>query len=32
VDLPNEYGVSATFNVSNIFLFDVGDNSWMNLF
>lgn len=27
VDLPNEYGVSATFNVSNIFLFDVGDNS-----
>jgi hypothetical protein len=33
VNLPNEYGVgvgvgvSVTFNVSNIFLFDVGDNS-----
>jgi len=22
----------ATFNISNLFLFDVGDNSWMNYF
>jgi hypothetical protein len=32
MDLPSEYGVIATFNVSNIFLFDVGDDSWMNPF
>jgi hypothetical protein len=31
MDLLSEYGVIATFNVSNI-LFDVGDDSWMNPF
>jgi hypothetical protein len=32
VDLPGEYGVSATFNVSNLYLFDVGDDSRSNPF
>jgi hypothetical protein len=32
VDLPNEYGVSATFNVSDLSLFDVGDDSKSNSF
>ena len=32
VDLPGEYGVSATFNVSDLTLFDVGDNSRLNPF
>ena len=31
IDLPSEYNVSATFNVSNLSLFDVGDDSWTNL-
>jgi hypothetical protein len=30
VDLPGEYGVSATFNVSDLTLFDVGDDSRSN--
>jgi len=32
VDLPGEYGVSATFNVSDLTLFDVGDDSRLNPF
>jgi hypothetical protein len=32
VDLPGEYGVSATFNVSDLSLFDVGDDSRLNPF
>ena len=32
VDLPGEYGVSATFNVSDLTLFDVGDDSRSNPF
>jgi len=32
VDLPGEYGVSATFNVSDLSLFDVGDDSRSNPF
>jgi hypothetical protein len=32
VDLPGEYGVSATFNVSDLTLFDVGDDSRSNTF
>jgi hypothetical protein len=32
VDLLGEYGVSATFNVSNLTLFDVGDDSRWNPF
>jgi hypothetical protein len=32
VDLPGEYGVSDTFNISNLFLFDVGDDSRLNPF
>jgi hypothetical protein len=32
VDLSCEYGVSATFNVSDLTLFDVGDNSRSNPF
>ena len=32
VDLPKEYGVSATFNVSDLSLFDVGDDSRSNPF
>ena len=28
----SEYNVSATFNVSNLSLFNISDNSWMNLF
>ena len=32
MDLPGEYGVSATFNVSNLSLFDVGDDSRSNPF
>jgi len=31
-DLPCEYGVSATFNVSDLSLFDVGDDSISNPF
>jgi len=30
VDLPGEYDVSATFNVSNLTLFDGGDGSGSN--
>jgi hypothetical protein len=30
VDLPGEYGVSATFNVSDLSSFDVGDDSRSN--
>jgi hypothetical protein len=30
--LPSEYGVSAVFNVSNLTLFDVGDDSRSNPF
>jgi translation initiation factor IF-1 len=32
VDLPGEYKVSATFNVSNLSPFDVGEDSWSNPF
>jgi hypothetical protein len=32
VDLPGEYGVSATFNISYLALFDVGDDSRSNPF
>jgi hypothetical protein len=32
LDLPGEYNISATFNVSDLSLFDVGDDSWLNLF
>jgi hypothetical protein len=32
VDLPNEYGVNATFNVADLSLFDVGDDSRSNPF
>jgi len=32
VDLLGEYGVSATFNVSDLFSFDVGDDSRLNTF
>ena len=32
VDLPGEYGVSATFNVFDLSSFDVGDDSRSNPF
>jgi hypothetical protein len=32
VDLPGEYGVSATFNVSDLTLFGVGNDSRSNPF
>jgi hypothetical protein len=32
VDLPGEYNVSATFNVFDLSLYDVGDNSRSNPF
>ena len=32
LDLPGEYNISATFNVSDLFLFDVGDDSRSNPF
>jgi hypothetical protein len=32
VDLPGEYKVFATFNVSDLSPFDVGDDSWSNPF
>ena len=32
LDLPSEYNISATFNVSNLSPFDVGDDSRMNPF
>jgi hypothetical protein len=32
VDLLGEYGVSATFNVFDLFSFDVGDDSRSNTF
>jgi hypothetical protein len=32
LDLPGEYNISATFNVSNLSLFDVGDDSRSNPF
>jgi hypothetical protein len=32
VDLPGEYGVSATFNVSDLSSFDVGDDLRSNPF
>lgn len=32
VDLLGEFGFSVTFNVSDLSLFDVGDDSWMNPF
>ena len=32
MDLPCEYNISATFNVSNLSPFDVGDDSRMNPF
>jgi hypothetical protein len=32
VDLPGEYSVSTTFNVSNLSLFYVGDDSRLNPF
>jgi hypothetical protein len=30
--LPGEYGVSAAFNVSDLTLFEVDDDSWLNPF
>ena len=32
IDLPGEYNVSSTFNVSDLSLFDVGSDSRSNLF
>jgi len=32
VDLLGDYGVSAIFNVPDLFLFDIGDDSRLNLF
>jgi hypothetical protein len=32
VDLPSEYGVNATFNVADLSLFDVSDDSRSNPF
>jgi hypothetical protein len=32
VNIPCEYGVSATFNVANLSLFDVGDDLRSNSF
>jgi hypothetical protein len=32
LDLPGEYNISATFNVSDFSLFDVGENSRLNPF
>ena len=32
VDLSGEYGVTATFNVSDLTLFDVGDDSRLSPF
>jgi len=32
VDLPGEHGVSAPFNISDLTLFDVGDDSGSNTF
>ena len=32
LDLPGEYNISATFNVSDLSLFDVGDDSRSNSF
>ena len=32
MDLPGEYNISATFNVSSLSPFDVGDDSGMNPF
>jgi hypothetical protein len=32
VDLLGEYGVTAIFNVSNLSLFDAGDDSMLNPF
>jgi hypothetical protein len=32
IDLPGKYGVDVTFNIFNIFLFDVGDDSRTNSF
>ena len=32
LDLPGEYNISATFNVSDLSLFDVGDDSRINHF
>ena len=32
LDFPSEYNISATFNVSNLSPFDVGDNSRTNPF
>ena len=32
VDILGEYVVSVTFNNSNLSLFDVGDDYWMNYF
>ena len=31
VDLPGKYGVSSTFNVSNLSMFDVDDDLKLNL-
>jgi hypothetical protein len=32
IDLPSECKVSVTFNIPDLFLFDVGDDSRSNLF
>lgn len=32
MDLPSEYSISATFNIYNLFLFDVGNDLRSNIF
>ena len=32
VDLPSEYGINAAFNVSDLFLFDIGKDSRQSSF
>lgn len=32
VDLPGKYGLSVIFNIYNLYLFDVSDDSRMNPF
>jgi hypothetical protein len=32
VDLPSNYDANVTFNISYLFLFDVGEDLWMNPF
>ena len=32
MDIPSEYNINSTFNISNLSLFDACGNSWMNSF